>query len=133
MPVENRPKSWIHQFARHKAKPANYAEKTLTAYKLGMKAKGSITGVRVLASEDSCPACRALAAGVYQPEDAPILPLAECTHAGGCRCAYTPVMSGHERLAELINASGSRVVTQPGPADAPGEPGPTGPSHPGAG
>jgi hypothetical protein len=106
MPAENRPKSWIHQFARHKPKPPNYAEKTLTAYRLGMKAKGSIIGVRILVSEDSCLACRNLAEAVYTPDSAPILPLAECTHVGGCRCAYTPVMSSHERLTELIQTSG---------------------------
>jgi hypothetical protein len=105
MPAENRPKNWIHQFARHKPKPPNYAEKTLAAYRLGMKAKGSIRGVRVLVAEDSCPACRALAEAEYTPDNAPILPLAECRHPSGCRCAYTPVMAEHESLRSLIRAT----------------------------
>ncbi len=106
MSAEKRPQTWIHQFARHKAKPANYAEKTLTAYRLGMKAKGAIIGVRVLVSEASCPTCCALADQVYTPDTAPHLPHAGCTHPEGCRCAYTPVMRSHERLTALINADG---------------------------
>jgi hypothetical protein len=108
MADEKRPPTWIHQFARHKPKPANYAEKTLTAYRLGMKAKGAIIGVRVLVSEASCPTCRAMADQVYTPDTAPHLPHAGCTHPEGCRCAYTPVMRSHERLTALINADGSK-------------------------
>ena len=59
---------------------------------MGIKAGGAIRGVRVLVSEDSCPACRALAETTYIPDNAPVLPLASRTHAGGCCCAYTPVM-----------------------------------------
>jgi hypothetical protein len=106
MPAETRPQTWIHQFARRKPKPANYAEKTLTAYRLGMKAKGAIVGVRILVSEASCQVCRAMADQVYTPDTAPRLPHADCTHPEGCRCAYTPVMRSHERLTALINAAG---------------------------
>lgn len=111
MPPESRPPSWIHQFARHKPKPADYAEKTLAAYRLGMRAKGSIVGVRILVSDDSCPSCRALANQVYTPDTAPSLPHTGCTHPQGCRCAYTPVMRDHERLAELIRAEGQPEAT----------------------
>src|SRR5262245_54293744 len=117
MPTETRPPTWIHQFARHKPKPANYAEKTLAAYRLGMKAKGAIVGVRVLVSDDSCPTCQAMAAEVYTPDTAPRLPHPGCTHPAGCRCAYTPVMRSHERLAALINA-GEQAETTPGSIDA---------------
>jgi hypothetical protein len=109
MPPERTPQSWIQQHARSKRKPADYAEKTLAAYKLGMRAKGAIIGVRVLAAPDSCPECRALGDQVYSPDDAPRLPHAACTHAEGCRCAYTPVMRSHEHLAALIHSD-----TQPG-------------------
>lgn len=115
MPAETRPQTWIHQFARRKPKPANYAEKTLAAYRLGMKAKGAIVGVRVLVSESSCPTCRAMADQVYTPDTAPHLPHAGCTHPDGCRCAYTPVMRSHERLTALINAEGPT----PAPNDPP--------------
>ena len=84
--------SWIQQFARNKPKPPDYAERTLKAYRMGIKAGGSIRGVRVLVSEDSCPTCRALAESTYTPDNAPVLPLAGCTHPTGCRCAYTLVM-----------------------------------------
>lgn len=116
MPAETRPQTWIHQFARRKPKPANYAEKTLAAYRLGMKAKGAIVGVRVLVSESSCPTCRALADQVYTPDTAPHLPHPGCTHPEGCRCAYTPVMRSHEQLTALINAESGRT---PAPNDPP--------------
>lgn len=83
---------WISQFSRTRPKPANYAEKALSAYRLGVKAGGAIQGVRILVGEDSCAECRLHADIVYSPEDAPILPLDGCTHAEGCRCAYTPAM-----------------------------------------
>lgn len=118
MPAENRPQTWIHQFARRKPKPPNYAEKTLTAYRLGMKAKGSIVGVRILVSEASCPTCRALADQVYTPDTAPHLPHADCTHPDGCRCAYTPVMRSHERLEELISSDGAREPASDSPGAA---------------
>ena len=113
MPLEKAPQSWIQQHARHKPKPPDYAEKTLAAYRLGLRAKGAIVGVRLLTAEDSCPTCRALAEQVYTPDTAPRLPHAGCTHPAGCRCAYTPEMRGHERLAALIRAGG-----QPGETGA---------------
>jgi hypothetical protein len=118
MSPENRPQSWIHQFARRRPKPANYAEKTLAAYRLGFKAKGSIVGVRVLASEDSCPVCRALAEQVYTPDTAPRLPHAGCTHPEGCRCAYSPVMRSHDELAALIHGSGAAPEQPAGTGEA---------------
>ena len=36
---------WLTNFHHSEQKPENYAEKTLAAYRLGMKAKGSISGV----------------------------------------------------------------------------------------
>lgn len=105
MPPEKPPQSWIQQHARHKPKPPDYAEKTLAAYRLGMRAKGAIVGVRVLVAGDSCPACQALAGPVYTPDTAPRLPYAGCTHPDGCRCAYTPEMRQHDRLAALIEGS----------------------------
>ena len=39
--------NWLDKFHRQMAKSPNYAEKTLAAYRLGMKAKGSIAGIRI--------------------------------------------------------------------------------------
>ncbi len=83
---------WIRQFVRNRTKPPDYAAKTLKAYRLGVKAGGSIEGVKILVSEDSCPACRAVGERIYAPQEAPLLPLIDCTHTRGCRCAYTLVM-----------------------------------------
>jgi hypothetical protein len=73
-------------------KDPDYATRVLGGYRMGARAGGAIRGVRILRGADSCPACRA-ASGVYAIEEAPIIPIAGCTHAAGCRCSYTPVMS----------------------------------------
>jgi hypothetical protein len=84
--------SWISQFARTKPKAPDYAEKSLAAYKLGIKAGGAIEGIRILVGEDSCAFCNAHAGQTYSPEQAPNLPLEDCRHPKGCRCAYTLAM-----------------------------------------
>ena len=53
--------------------------------------EGLATRVRVLASRDSCPACRAME-GAYELNEAPQLPVEGCSHALGCRCFYEPVL-----------------------------------------
>jgi hypothetical protein len=91
------PLNWLKDFARTKEKPENYAEKTLAAYKLGIRAGGSIRGVRILSFPDCCQAAQELDAdAVYSPDDAPILPLPECTMKAECRCLYRPVMKYEE-------------------------------------
>ena len=85
---------WLDDFQQEMEKPANYAEKTLAAYRLGMRAKGSIAGVRIVADPEGCAAVRALDAdAVYHPDNAPHLPLAGCDRGRRCRCVYRPVMS----------------------------------------
>lgn len=75
-------------------KTDNYAEKTLTAYRLGMKARGSIAGVRIEVEKDCCRLAKELPANtVYHPDDAPRLPLPDCPLGRRCRCVYRPVMS----------------------------------------
>jgi hypothetical protein len=51
-----------------------------------------LRGVRILASDDSCDSCKALAAGGVHPlSDPPALPNADCNSAvGWCRCTYAP-------------------------------------------
>jgi hypothetical protein len=85
---------WLNKFVQESEKPANYAEKTLKAYQLGMKAKGSIQGVRIVPDPDGCPACRSLEpTTVHLPEEAPHVPLPGCDRAAVCGCVYRPVMS----------------------------------------
>ena len=52
---------------------------------------GLATKVRILASADSCPVCKALE-GAYEFDDGPMLPLEGCSHSKGCRCRYEPVL-----------------------------------------
>lgn len=85
---------WLNNFHKEMEKPADYAEKTLASYKLGMKAKGSIAGVRILADKNGCEQCLAISAEtVYHPDEAPRLPLLECEKGRRCQCVYRPVMS----------------------------------------
>jgi hypothetical protein len=85
---------WLDKFHREMEKPADYAVKTLAAYRLGMKARGSIVGVRIEVTEGCCTAVQALApTTIYHPDEAPHLPLAGCPLGRRCRCVYRPVMS----------------------------------------
>ena len=85
---------WLNKFQQEMAKPADYAEKTLAQYRLGMKAKGSIAGVAIVIDEAGCAACKALPADiVYHPDEAPHLPLPECSKGRQCGCVYRPVMT----------------------------------------
>ena len=75
-------------------KSADYAEKTLAAYKLGIKAKGSIAGVKIYADPNGCNAILSLNPdAIYHPDEAPLLPLPDCDRQHECRCVYRPVMT----------------------------------------
>ena len=68
--------------------------KTLAAYRLGMKAKGSIAGVVIDLAPNCCDAARCLPADkVYHPNEAPHLPLPDCPQGRHCGCVYRPVMT----------------------------------------
>jgi hypothetical protein len=85
---------WLNKFYQHSLKEPNYAEKTLAAYRLGMKAKGSIVGVAVYTAPDCCEAASELPADkIYDPDAAPLLPLADCPQDRQCKCVYRPVMA----------------------------------------
>lgn len=84
---------WLNDFHQEMEKPADYAEKTLAQYRLGMKAKGSIAGVRIAIDKDGCAACQEVDnTAIYHPDNAPHLPLPACTKASRCGCVYRPVM-----------------------------------------
>ena len=52
---------------------------------------GLATKVRVVIAKDACPVCEAMA-GAYDFDDVPELPIEGCSHPGGCRCRYEPVL-----------------------------------------
>jgi hypothetical protein len=89
---------WLHNHVRT-PKGSDYAARVLDRFRLGMKARGEIQGVRILVGPDSCPVCQAVAGRVYLPDEAPIIPIAGCRHPRGCRCAYTAVMT-YEAVSE---------------------------------
>jgi hypothetical protein len=47
--------------------------------------------IRISVSHDCCPACRQIE-GAYAKETVPHLPVEGCSHEGGCRCFYQPVL-----------------------------------------
>lgn len=84
---------WLDGFLRAMPKRPDYAEKTLGAYALGMKARGAIVGVAVQPGSGCCEAAARLTPGeVHDPASAPRLPLPGCTRGAGCTCVYRPVM-----------------------------------------
>ena len=84
---------WLNKFHKSMEKPENYAEKTLAQYRLGMKAKGAIVGVAISIDDAGCAACQALEPNaLYHPDEAPHLPLPDCTKGRRCGCVYRPVM-----------------------------------------
>ena len=91
------PFEWLTDFHHAARKPGDYAEKTLAAYRLGMRAGGSIAGVTIETDAGCCAAARELPAGaVYHPDEAPRLPLADCPLGLGCRGVYRPKMTDQE-------------------------------------
>lgn len=91
---------WLGKLQHNTEKNPDYAEKTLAAYRLGMKAKGSIVGVTIELGENCCEAAKQLVENkVYHPDDAPRLPLQGCPQGRHCGCVYRPVMS-YQRTSE---------------------------------
>ncbi len=56
-----------------------------------MRRDPAVVAVRVIVSADACPACRAYE-GTYAPDEAPLLPVEDCSNPLGCRCFYEPVL-----------------------------------------
>lgn len=89
---------WIRNQV-HRPNDADYAQRVLDRYRLGMWACGAIRAVRIITGPDSCPTCQALGGTVYHPDEALIIPIAGCTHPDhpeGCCCAYTAVITYEE-------------------------------------
>ena len=94
---------WLNRFLHTQEKSADYAEKTLASYRLGMRAKGSILGVRIEIDSQGCEACRGIdSAELFHPDNAPHLPLPDCSKGDFCQCVYRPVMS-YERGGSAEN------------------------------
>ena len=91
---------WLDKFHHDTEKDPAYAEKSLAAYRLGMRAKGSIVGVVIQRTQDCCDAARQLPEGkTYHPDEAPRVPLPDCPQGRRCGCVYRPVMN-YERTKE---------------------------------
>lgn len=86
---------WLNKFQHGLKKAADYAEKTLAAYRLGIKANGSIAGVRVELDDHCCALAKSQIdpTAVYHPDQAPRIPLEGCPNGLNCSCVYRPVMT----------------------------------------
>jgi hypothetical protein len=49
------------------------------------------TEAEFFAMDDACPPCRALAGKVFDPRDAPVIPVRDCRN-DACRCDYLPAL-----------------------------------------
>lgn len=59
---------------------------------LRLRSNPRVTAIRVVMAQDACPTCQEHAR-VFSKETAPLLPVAGCSHARGCRCSYEPILS----------------------------------------
>lgn len=92
---------WLNRFQQATGKEPGYSEKTLAAYRLGMRARGSIRGVVIVPATDCCEAAHNLPRHVYDPDSAPQLPLTGCPRGSDCGCVYRPFMSYQSGEEEL--------------------------------
>jgi hypothetical protein len=67
-------------YAAHQANLAEY------------KASGVVEQVEIVASSDSCDACKKMAGKRYKLDDVPELPYEYCTHDKGCRCTLQTII-----------------------------------------
>jgi hypothetical protein len=85
---------WLNEFHHEMEKESDYAAKALAAYRLGMRGKGSIVGIRVEPAEGCCQAASNLPEGkIYGADEVPKLPLPGCPQGRQCACVYRPVMT----------------------------------------
>lgn len=90
---------WLNDFDHHREKHRDYSENALAAYALGVKAKGSIIGVVIKPGAQCCEAARELPEGkIYRPDQAPRLPVANCSQENRCDCVYRAAMN-YESMA----------------------------------
>lgn len=50
-----------------------------------------VIAINVIVHGDACPACRQIQ-GTYPKDSAPKIPVEGCSHEGGCRCFYQPLL-----------------------------------------
>ncbi len=67
-------------YARHQANIVNYRQSSV------------IKQVEILATEDSCEACKKMSGKRYKLDRVPELPCEHCTHEMGCRCNLLPIV-----------------------------------------
>jgi hypothetical protein len=97
---KKKPKSGMRWLRNHTLNPkgSDYAQRVINRYRLGMRARGALQGIKIITAPDSCSACQALADTVYHPDQTPIIPIEQCSNRQGCRCTYSPMMTFESAL-----------------------------------
>lgn len=71
---------------------ADLRENSVAAVALqSFQANPRVKNVRLVVAHDACPACQQME-GSYDKYSAPALPVVGCSHEGGCRCFYEPML-----------------------------------------
>jgi MoaA/NifB/PqqE/SkfB family radical SAM enzyme len=96
----------MHWLRKHTSQPKgpDYAQPVINRYRLGMRARGAIRGIKIITAPGSCSACERLAGTIYAPDQVPIIPVQQCSNSEGCRCAYSPVMSFEDPYGYRVSA-----------------------------
>lgn len=68
-------------YASHKANIANYRLN-----------RDVVTGVKILAAQTACEACKRISGKEFMLDDVIELPYEHCTSEKGCRCTLTPIV-----------------------------------------
>ena len=91
---------WLNEFHHELEKEPDYNEKALAAYRLGMRGKGSIAGIKIEPGASCCEAARNLPEGkIYGAQEVPSLPLPGCSQGRRCACVYRPAMNYQTKKA----------------------------------
>ncbi len=91
---------WLTEFHHDLEKEPDYNEKALAAYRLGMRGKGSIAGIKIEPGANCCEAARNLPEGkIYGAQEVPSLPLPGCPQGRRCACVYRPAMNYQTKKA----------------------------------
>lgn len=91
---------WLTEFHHELEKEPDYNEKALAAYRLGMRGKGSIAGIKIEPGANCCEAARNLPEGkIYSAQEVPSLPLPGCPQGRRCPCVYRPAMNYQTKKA----------------------------------
>ncbi len=97
---------WLTQFHHDLEKEPDYNEKAVAAYRLGMRGKGSIAGIKIEPGANCCEAARNLPEGTIYPA------LHRLEQAGLLASRWVTADSGRRRRVYALTRRGIRALDQ---------------------